>query len=334
MLWKSFMKLERGCLNMRDNRGIRYFPIALFSSVMGLSAVTIAIKNIEILYGKSHFISSIFLIISSLLFILNVAVLLYRFIYDHDELKKDFNHPVKMNFFAAISISLLLLAVLYIDIYENLSLIIWVIGAVIQLGLTLIILTRLMWNSTVQQAHFTPVSFIPIVGNLVVSLAGSQHVGIEINWFFYSIGIFFSIIFMTIFMYRIFFYPPLPQKIIPTLFILLAPPSIGFISILNIVGEMNSFVYILYGVACFIALLLIFQIQKIIRLPFFISWWSLLFPSAAFTIATIRLYMEVGQSYVQWIIYVQMVGLLVLVIYLTWQTLQLVRQRSLGNQEK
>lgn len=313
---------------MQQNRGVRYFPIALFSSVMGFSAVTIVLKNIETLYEKTQVVSFVFLLISTLLFIFNGAVLVYRLIRYRVEVKKDFNHPIQMNFFATVSISLLLLAVLYIDVWGSISFVFWVVGAMLQLSLTLIFLTRLMWGSSVEKIHFTPVSFIPIVGNLVVPLAGIYHVGLDINWFFFGIGIFFSIVYMTLFMNRMFFSESLPDKLIPTLFILLAPPSVGFVSYMTISGELNHFAYILYSIAFFVGLLLLFQLRKILSVKFFISWWSLLFPTAAFTIATIRMFVETGKLFFEWLVFVQISGLFALIIYIAWKTMIIFRQKS------
>src|SRR5690625_4668904 len=230
---------------------------------MGYAATAIAIKNLEILYDSAQYMSTVFIIFTCILFIFNSFVLIYRLFRYKEEVKNELNHPVQANFFATISISLLLLSVLFLDVWESFSFAIWILGAVLQLSLTLMILTKLMWNSSLEKVSFAPVSFIPIVGNLVVPIAGSFHVAAEINWFFFGIGIFFSIVYMTMFMNRMFFVDSLPDMLIPTLFILLAPPSVGFVAYINMNGGFNQFAYILYSVALFIGLLLFIQLRKI-----------------------------------------------------------------------
>ena len=66
----------------------------------------------------------------------------------------------------------------------------------------------------------------------------------------------------------------------------MAPPAVGFMSYLKITENADSFAYILYGIAFFIGLLLLFQLKRFMSIPFYISWWAFLFPSAAMTIAT------------------------------------------------
>lgn len=319
---------------MEQERGVRYFPIALFASVMGVSGVAISIRLIETILNQGHLFSNILVLLSSVMFIVNIVILLYRLIQFKDDVIEDFNHPVKMNFFGAIVISLLLLAVLYYDMNENVSFIVWALGAIFQVVLTLSILTKLIWEKSYQMTQFNPAWFIPIVGNIVVPLAGVHHVEPIINWIFFSIGIVFSIIYFTIFINRIFFYPALPVKLMPTFFILIAPPGIGFVSYVNLVGEVDIFAYILYGFAFYLGLLFMYQFKRFLSIPFFISWWSFLFPSAAVTNATIFLYAETGYGTLRILIIIQIIGLVLLMIYLLFKTFGLIRSGVLFVKEE
>ena len=49
-----------------------------------------------------------------------------------EEVKAEFSHPVRINFFAASSISLLLLSFIYHDISMGLSAVLWYVGAILQ----------------------------------------------------------------------------------------------------------------------------------------------------------------------------------------------------------
>src|SRR5690625_3221645 len=103
---------------MGEKRGMRYFPIALFASVMGVAGVAMSLKLIENIYGFNHIFSNGVTILATVLFIINVLFLLYRIIFFFNDVTIDFSHPVKMNFYGTISISLLLLGTLYIDYNE------------------------------------------------------------------------------------------------------------------------------------------------------------------------------------------------------------------------
>ena len=92
---------------------------------------------------------------------------------------------------------------------------------------------------------------------------------------------------MTIVLYRLIFHEPLPARLTPTLFILLAPPSVGFIAYTHLIGGIDAFARILYYTALFLGILLASNALRFLRLPFFISAWAYSFPLAALTLATL-----------------------------------------------
>lgn len=312
-----------------QEQSYRYFPIALFSSVMGFAAVTIIARQMENTYNFNHVISTGLLFITTLWFLVNASFLLARFFKYREDVIKDFNHPLNMNFFAAISISLLLLANSFIHFSQGLSFVIWLFGAIIQLSLTIIFLHKLIWNEAFQIDQFTPVSFIPIVGNLVVPIAGSFHVHAHINWFFFSVGALFSIIYLAFIFNRLFFASSLPGMLVPTLFIILAPPSVGYVAYVNIMDEVNVFAFALYGFAFLIALLLFMQLRRIFRGPIGVPAWALLFPSGAFTIATMNMYRATGMIFYEWISIILVLWIVYVVVFLSWKTIGLYKKGML-----
>src|SRR5699024_11956413 len=146
-------------------------------------------KQYEAMYNLMNLVSTLLFILTLLIFVIVLGIFLYRLVKYPEEIKTELKHPVKMNFFGAIAISFLMVGLIFIDVNETISLITWTIGAIIQLVLTLVILTNLMWKQSLEIGQFNPVWFIPIVGNIVVPLAGVHHVGIEINIFYFSLGI-------------------------------------------------------------------------------------------------------------------------------------------------
>lgn len=318
---------------MHEEKGIRYFPIALFASVMGVSGLAMSLRMIENVYEVTNVASNVMMIIASLMFLVNITMFFYRFINYRGDVKVDFNHPVRMNFFAAISISMLLLGTLFYDVNNGLSFVVWLLGTILQFTLTLAILSKLIWKHEFKLGQFNPAWFIPIVGNIVVPLAGVYHAPDWFNWTFFSVGVVFSIIYFTIFMNRIFFQPAPPVKLMPTFFILLAPPGIGFVSYVKLTGQIDIFAYIMFGLAFYLGLLFLYQIRRFLSIPFFISWWAFLFPSAAVTNATIYLHNYIGGTTLSIIYHLQVAGLIVLTIYLFAKTIGLVSKGKLCMKE-
>jgi Tellurite resistance protein and related permeases len=89
----------------------------------------------------------------------------------------------------------------------------------------------------------------------------------------------------------LFVQPPLPERLMPTLCIFLAPPAVGFLSWMLLTGQhadgrsIDWMGHALFGVALFFAIFLASQVPRFMRLPFYLSWWAFSFPVAAFTAA-------------------------------------------------
>ena len=194
------------------------------------------------------------------------------------EFKKELNHPIRLNFFAAFSISLLLLAM----IYEG-SVAAWLFyaGVIAQSYITLFVL-RAWIEREINITHSNPAWFIPVVGNLLVPIASPELA--PWLWFYLGFGLFFYIALFSVLFYRLIFHPQLPSKFMPTLFIFIAPPSIAFLDFVRLSG-FGAFAYILLSVAVFFAVLLVFMWRNFTQLKFFLSWWAFSFPLAALCVA-------------------------------------------------
>lgn len=314
---------------MNKQKLIQNFPINLFASVMGFAGVTIAITHFEKLLNLAPITSFIFLIITSLLFVLNGVILVIRLIKYPEAVKTDFAHPVKMNFFATISIGLLLIAVIYLPYSNGLAFILWLTGTILQLSLTLLILSDVIWKHQFTIDQFNAAWLIPIVGNIIVPIAGVEFMPHSINWIFFSIGILFSIIYFTLFFNRSFFHSKVPQGMFPTYFILMAPPAIGFTSYLKLVDRLDGLAFVLYGTAIFIGLLLSVNIKRFVTVPFSVAWWAYLFPSAAMTGATFQIYQLTNERYFIILFYAQLFFLICLALYNLTKTFVLYQKEKL-----
>jgi tellurite resistance protein len=122
---------------------------------------------------------------------------------------------------------------------------------------------------------------------VVVPIAGMVHGYAEISWFFFAFGMIFWMVLLTIVMNRLFFHHPMPEHMIPTLCILIAPPAVGFLAYVKLTGSIDAFAHIIYYVALTFTIIVAMQIGAFRRIPFALSWWAYSFPLTAITIASI-----------------------------------------------
>lgn len=269
---------------------LAHMPVPLFASVMGLTGLTIAWKRAEESFGWPHAMSSVLMFGTLTVYALLLVLYAAKLVRHPGAVKHEFSHPVRISFFPAISIGALLLAIPTKTDLPELSLALVAFGAALHLGLTIVILSSWIHHTRYEIVHSTPAWFIPIVGNIIVPIPAMAHGYVEIAWFFFSIGFLFWIVLLTIMMNRFFFHPPVPSKLLPTLFILIAPPAIGCLSWLALHhGAVDDLARVLYYVGLFTTMLLLYQLPHFTKLPFALPWWAYSFPSAAITIATLAM---------------------------------------------
>lgn len=272
--------------NPTEETCLANLPIPLYGSVMGLTGLTIALSRSELFPGSPQ-TATVLLFLVSLWFVLLSTGYTLKLIRFPAKVRQEFNHPVRLNFFPAISISLLLLAIAYFPLSPAISKGLWVSGTLLHFILLLRTLRLWLFRGLPLQT-FNPAWFIPVVGTLIIPIAGVQHAPIELSWFFFSIGLVFWIALLSITLSRIIFHGGLPPKLLPTLFILIAPPAVAFLAYYELQGNLDTLAYLLYFNALFTVILVLSFSDRFIRLPFFLSHWAYTFPIAAISLASFR----------------------------------------------
>jgi tellurite resistance protein len=277
---------------------LEHMPVSLFSTVMGLAGTTIAVEKAEHMWGWSGSASFALLVFTALVFSLISLAYLAKFMLHRQHVVAEFNHPIRMSFFPTMSIGLLLLAVALMGHYPGVSFYLWVVGATVQLIFTLAILSNWMHHEKFQVQHSNPAWFIPIVGNILVPIAGVPLGFPEVSWFYFSVGLMMWTPLLAVLLNRFFFHPMLPGKLLPTLFILIAPPAVGFIAWVKLHnGAIDDAARIFYYFALFTTLLLFSQAKYFLKLSFALPWWAYSFPLAAMTIASTVMLEKVGGTF-------------------------------------
>ncbi|MBU1236495.1 MAG: SLAC1 anion channel family protein [Gammaproteobacteria bacterium] len=292
---------------------LKNFPISWFAMIMGMAGFTIAWSRAEHILGLGFALSPILLPVTAALFALLAVIYLAKLARYPQAVLGEINHPVKVAFAPTISIALILLSIGYLHRAPEWSFWFWAIGSGLHLVATLYVMSSWIHHTKYEIAHLNPAWFIPVVGNILVPISGVHHASPEISWFFYGVGIFFWPVLTSIIFYRLIFHGSLPDRFMPTLFIFIAPAAVGFISYYNLIGGIDAFARILYGIALFFTLLLFVQVKWFARLKFFLSWWAYSFPIAAITISTLVMAKETGLAFYSWLAS-GLLGILTLVI--------------------
>lgn len=311
------------------NERLQNFPISFFAVVMGLVGAAIAWQRAEILWGWKGYVGLALVWLSALVFLLVLAMYLAKALRHFPEVKKEFQNITKLSFFPTISISMLLLSIGSMNLYPGISQALWIAGTVLHFLFSVAIISIWIRHPSLEINHISPAWFIPVVGNILVPIAGVTYAPAEISWFFFSIGLVFWIGLFTILLYRLIFHNPLPERLLPTLFILIAPPAVGFIAYVKITGAVDSMARILYYFGLFVFILMIPQLRMLSKIKYYLSWWAYTFPMAALTIATMLMYHHNQMDFFKYLALVLLIILSGVIILLGFMTITAMKNKSI-----
>lgn len=309
------------------------FPVTFFAIMMGLLGLVLSMTAAETAAGSSGAVSQF--ILGAAVAVFAVLTFFYglKLIRHPSAVKAEWNHPVRIAFFPTISISLLLLGTALAPRIPDTAYVIWSAGAAAQAVLALSVVANWIGHRSFQQMHLSPAWFIPAVGNVLVPLAGVGFGAIELSWAFFSAGILFWIVLLTLVMNRLIFHEPMPGRLMPTLVILIAPPAVAFVAWVRLTGDVDAFARILINIGYVFALIVLTQAPRFFRLPFALSWWALTFPVAALSVASFVFAHETGSQFHRMIGFALTFVLALAVATLVLRTARAIRAKQICRPE-
>lgn len=299
---------------------LRHFPVPLFALVMGLAGFAMAWQRAEAVLGLPFSVSPALSLLAVGAFLVIAALYLLKLAIHPAEVAKEFRHPVRVNFFPTMSIAMVLLSALLYESAPVLAQLLWTVGAAVHFVFTLYVMNAWIHRTGVELGHVNPAWFIPVVGNVLLPVTGVRFYPPDVSWFFFSVGFVFWLVVLTIVMHRLFFHAALPERLTPTLFILVAPPAVSFLAYVALAGHVDAFARVLYYTSLFLTMLLASNAARFLRAHFYLSAWAYSFPLAAVTIATLVMADRVDNDAFHLIATVLLWALTLVVTALLWRT--------------
>lgn len=273
---------------------LRFLALGWFSIVMGLSGLAFAWHRAAAQLGEPALAVSVALaILAGAVYATLLALTGLRARRHPQALLDDLAHPVRHVFVATVPISALLLVGLWIALVGPGPIVraLWALASLAQLAVTLWVLTRwwrgnqpggLVWPS------LTPALIVPIVGNVLVPLSGVPLGHAMASAAQAGIGVLFWPIVLVLLLVRIGQAGIWPDRLMPTVFITVAPPAVLGLDALQF-GAPPLLAWAAWGMALFFLLWAATQARRIVALEFGVTHWAVSFPLAAFTALSLRL---------------------------------------------
>lgn len=270
---------------------LAHMPVTLFSVVMGLAGLSLAWRRAAQVWDVPEIVGEALFVLAAAVFVLIAAAYVAKWLRHPDAVRAELRHPVKMSFVPTVTISLLLLATAGQDLVEDLATVLWWVGATGHLALTVVVLSAWFGRPDITLSQVTPAWFIPIVGNVVTPLAAPALGSVDLAWFAFAVGLIFWLGLLPLLLHRILLHEvPLPDKLLPTLAIFIAPPAVAMLSWQALTGEaVDPVSRILHSAAVMFTLLLVAQAARLRTIPFAVPYWAYSFPLAAVSAASIAM---------------------------------------------
>lgn len=273
---------------------LRYLFPGWYAVVMGLCGLGLAWHRAQPLMGDGAAAAALVLAaLAAAVFVVLAVATVLRGQRHPEAWAEDRRHPVRHTFIAALPVGVILLATLGVALFGpgTAQRLLWWVGALAQVGVTLWVLARwlreakaggLVWPTA------TPALFIPIVGNVLVPLAGVPLGHEHFAAAQFGAGLLFWPVVLALLVVRVASQGPWPERLRPTAFIIVAPPAVVGLSLLQL-GAAELVGWALWGMAMLSAGWAASQLRAILALPFGMPHWAVSFPLAALAALTLRL---------------------------------------------
>jgi tellurite resistance protein len=317
---------------------VQHLGFAWFAMVMGLCGLSLAWSRAVPHWGPLALqVSWGIGLLAACVFVVLLVLQLWRWRHFPAALWDDARHPVRHVFVAALPSSMVLLPTVWV-VHRGYSLwadALWMLGAVGLLLGTVAVIRRWL-QPGMPGADFwrgmTPALFIPVVGNVLPALAGGA-LGHPI-WAAaqYGVALFLWPVALVLVWVRIGMVGLWPQRLLPTTFITIAPPSVLALSGHQL-GTPDTVVHMLWGVSLFFTLVSLTVLRRCLQQPFGMPFWGMSFPLAASAALSLHLAPMQGGVYalaLTWLVCVSGVvsALLLATVHGLWQGRLLVDETT------
>ncbi|KAG5558710.1 hypothetical protein RHGRI_008615 [Rhododendron griersonianum] len=276
------------------------FPISSFGICLGVGSQVILWKTLAT--SPSIKFLHVSLDVNLVLWCIAVALVstvfvtyMLKVIFYFEAVRREYYHPIRVNFFFAPWIALLFLVLgVPPSIAQNIHTALWYILMTPIFFLELKIYGQWMSGGQRRLSKVAnPSNHLSIVGNFVGALLGASMGLKEGPIFFFAVGLaHYTVLFVTLYQ-RLPTNETLPKELHPVFFLFVAAPSVASMAWARIQGSFD------YGsrIAYFIALFLYFSLA--VRVNFFrgfrfsLAWWAYTFPMTGAAVATIKYSNEV-----------------------------------------
>jgi len=264
--------------------------VGMYGAVMGLAGLGLSARlAATVLPGYVRapaYVTEPWVALGALALLILVPLYAAKLVRFPSAVRDDFVNPMTLGFCGALPVGATLVAGGLAPYAPMLANIVWWAGAVLLLCFQ--VWTFYRWLSGgIALEQVNAGWLIIMVGGIVVPGPGIALGHTEASHFLFGVSATAAPLLMALLLYRAIVGPPLPERLRPTWFILLVPPSLIYA---NGIALFPGFAPLenLYFLALVLAAALLIYARGLFRWPFGPPWWAFTFPLDALAYAASR----------------------------------------------
>ncbi|KAL0873116.1 hypothetical protein Bca101_022821 [Brassica carinata] len=271
------------------------FPITSYGMCLGVSSQaimwkTLATTNAEKFLHLTQVVNHVLWWISLLLLLAVSVTYLFKTIFFFQAVRREFKHPIRVNFFFAPLISVLFMALgIPHSLTSHLPSMLWYFLMAPVLFLEMKIYGQWMSGGQSRLSKVAnPTNHLAIVGNFAGALLGASMGLEEGPMFFFAVGLaYYLVLFVTLYQ-RLPTNETLPKELHPVFFLFVAAPAVASMAWAQLYGSFDLGSRLAYFISLFLYFSLVVRINFFRGFKFSLAWWAYTFPMTAVATTTIK----------------------------------------------
>jgi tellurite resistance protein len=262
----------------------------MYGAVMGLTGLGLSARSAAtVLPGYVRapaYVTEPWVALGVLAFLILVPLYLVKLVRYPAAVREEFTSPVQLGFCGALPVGMFLVGGGLAPYFFPLANAIWWLGFGLLLAFQVWALSRWL-SGSIDLAHINAGWLIIMVGGIVAPGPGIALGHAEASRFVFGISAAAAPILLAVLFYRAIVGVPLPERLRPSWFVLLVPPSLIYANGLALYPEAHL-LEALYFFGLVLAAALLVVSRNLLRWPFGPPWWAFTFPLDALAYAATR----------------------------------------------
>lgn len=264
-------------------------PAGFFGIVLGLAGLGAGWRSAHRIWDMPGIIGELLMFAAIAVWVILLALFVAKWIFRRDAARAELEHPVQCCFVGLIGVTTMLVGGVLLPYSRDAALLLFGLGSLSALAFALW-RTGLLWRGDRDPAANTAILYLPTVAASFVAAIVLGALGYA-DWgkMAFGAGFFSWLAIESVLWHRLYTAPQLALPLRPSLGIQLAPPTVGAVAYVSVMGgPPDMLLYGLMGYGLLQALLLLRLLPWIGEQSFVPAYWGFSFGATAIANAPLR----------------------------------------------